>query len=421
MRPEAETGAVAARVLSGATGTPVVRCRGRALAFRLAGGAPPGRGEDDGRGRRGLVRARGRGRELLPPPREEGRPRHVRRPAGRLLPAGDRREPDGVAPLHRPEHLPARAEALLEGPRLRGLAGGGAVQVPRRRHRSPSGSSTRTESRSRRARSRRTPSAPRPASSSSRRGASSAAGGSRARSRAARRCGSRSTSGRRSRSTFQEPKEPMRLNRKAVLTGEAKYYFGLPVASGNVTWRVTRETVRPWWWSFWGWGSPAKAQTVASGATVLGADGTFLGLLHARGRRDRREGERPDVALRRERRRRRRRGRDARARPARCASGSSPSRRASASRRASQREKEPASATITRSSLDGAPRAGKGSWRLVALVPSGDDARSRPTCPAAARPPKERRTLPRARRTRRPETPCVPAGRPRFNVGGRPP
>ena len=67
----------------------------------------------------------------------------------------------------------------------------------------------------------------------------------------------------------------MRLNRKAVLTGEAKYYFGLPVAAGSVTWRVTRETVHPWWWSFWGWGSPSKAQTVASGATVLGADGTF--------------------------------------------------------------------------------------------------------------------------------------------------
>ena len=93
------------------------------------------------------------------------------------------------------------------------------------------------------------------------------------------------------------------------------------------------------------------------------------GRLHPRGRRDRREGERPDVALRRERRRRRRGRRDAQRDPLRAGSGSSPSRRASASRLASSREKEPASATITRSSLDGTPRAGKGSWRLVALVP----------------------------------------------------
>ena len=171
----------------GSHGDAGLRRRGRALAFRLEGRAPPGRGEVDGRGRGGLVRLEREERQLLPPPREEGRPRHLRRPAGRVLPAGSRGQPDGLAPLHGPEHLPARAEALLEGPRLRGLAGGRAVQGRGSRHRSPSGSSTRTERGSRRARSRRTPSAPRRASSSSRRGASSAAGGSRARSRAARR------------------------------------------------------------------------------------------------------------------------------------------------------------------------------------------------------------------------------------------
>ncbi len=112
----------------GSHGKPGLRRRGRALALRLEGGAPPGRGEEDGRGRSGLVRLEGEDGKLLPPPREEGRPRHVRRPAGRVLPAGNRGKPDGVAPLHGPEHLPARAEALLEGPRLRGLAGGCAVQ-----------------------------------------------------------------------------------------------------------------------------------------------------------------------------------------------------------------------------------------------------------------------------------------------------
>ena len=35
------------------------------------------------------------------------------------------------------------------------------------------------------------------------------------------------------------------------LVGTARYYFGLPVVTGQVNWRVTREPVYPrwWWWS----------------------------------------------------------------------------------------------------------------------------------------------------------------------------
>jgi len=36
-------------------------------------------------------------------------------------------------------------------------------------------------------------------------------------------------------------------HRLAVFRGEARYYFGLPVANGSVRWRVLREPVMPWW------------------------------------------------------------------------------------------------------------------------------------------------------------------------------
>lgn len=78
--------------------------------------------------------------------------------------------------------------------------------------------------------------------------------------------------------SFPESKESLRLNQKAKLIGEAKYYFGLPVASGKVSWRITREEVTPWWWSYWGWWSPGRMrqpQTVASGSSSLQPDGTF--------------------------------------------------------------------------------------------------------------------------------------------------
>ena len=168
--------------------------------------------------------------------------------------------------------------------------------------------------------------------------------------------------------SFKEPKEPMRLNRKAVLTGEAKYYFGLPVASGDVKWRVVRETVYPWWWGLWGWGSPAKSQTIASGATKLAADGTFTVAFTPEA--DETSGKGRDVTWR-------------YAVSADVVDEGGETRSASRSVRlgfvsveaglafpaAFGREGEPASATITRSSLDGVPRAGNGQWRLVALVP----------------------------------------------------
>ena len=72
--------------------------------------------------------------------------------------------------------------------------------------------------------------------------------------------------------------EALRLNRPAKLTGEARYYFGLPVTGGKVAWRVTRTPVYPWWWSSWYWWRPAPAtapQTVGSGVATLDDEGHF--------------------------------------------------------------------------------------------------------------------------------------------------
>ncbi len=75
--------------------------------------------------------------------------------------------------------------------------------------------------------------------------------------------------------TIADPESTLRLNRPATLRGEVRYYFGLPVASGEVAWRVTREPIYPrWWW----WLRPrggGETQVVASGATDLDADGSF--------------------------------------------------------------------------------------------------------------------------------------------------
>ena len=77
---------------------------------------------------------------------------------------------------------------------------------------------------------------------------------------------------------LKDPEAVLRLNKPATLTGEAKYYFGLPVTTGDIRWRVTREPVYPWWWDWdwWGWRPRVQGvQTIATGTAKLTADGTF--------------------------------------------------------------------------------------------------------------------------------------------------
>jgi uncharacterized protein YfaS (alpha-2-macroglobulin family) len=76
-----------------------------------------------------------------------------------------------------------------------------------------------------------------------------------------------------------DPKEPLRLNQPANLSGEAKYYFGHPVSSGQVKWLVKRTPTFPWWWyrycRQYSYFRSAVSQVIASGTGTLKEDGTF--------------------------------------------------------------------------------------------------------------------------------------------------
>ena len=165
-----------------------------------------------------------------------------------------------------------------------------------------------------------------------------------------------------------EPKEPMRLNRKATLTGEARYYFGLPVSAGEARWRVTREPVWPWWWSFWGRGTAQAAQTVASGTSPLSADGTFPVAFTPEADERAAAGSREvtwryvvsaDVLDE---------GGETRSATRTVRLGLVSVEARVGLERGFLDEGRPASATVTRTSLDGVPRPGTGSWRLLELV-----------------------------------------------------
>lgn len=76
--------------------------------------------------------------------------------------------------------------------------------------------------------------------------------------------------------TLIDPAEALRLNAPAKLKGEAKYYFGQPVSGATVRWNVKRQPVYPWWWGYW-YGAPSnqRAETVGNGTSKLSDDGTF--------------------------------------------------------------------------------------------------------------------------------------------------
>ncbi|HYX19760.1 MAG TPA: alpha-2-macroglobulin family protein, partial [Thermoanaerobaculia bacterium] len=75
---------------------------------------------------------------------------------------------------------------------------------------------------------------------------------------------------------WEAPDEPPRLNRPAVLRGSARYYFGLPVSAGKVRWQVWRRPEFPWWWQWrHPWVGRDGGGIVAQGEAPLKADGTF--------------------------------------------------------------------------------------------------------------------------------------------------
>jgi hypothetical protein len=164
--------------------------------------------------------------------------------------------------------------------------------------------------------------------------------------------------------TFADPKTPLRLNKQATLAGEARYYFGLPVASGSVRWRVSREPVYPWWW----WNAPrTQAQVIASGTAGLADDGRFE-IVFTPAADERLATTSRDVTY-------------AYAVTADITDEGGETRTATRSfrlgfvsvearvdlPRAFFRPDEPALVTIMRTSLDGVPRPGAGRWRLAEL------------------------------------------------------
>jgi uncharacterized protein YfaS (alpha-2-macroglobulin family) len=168
--------------------------------------------------------------------------------------------------------------------------------------------------------------------------------------------------------TLGEVKDALRLNRPATFRGEARYYFGLPVSNGTVAWRVTREPEYPWWW-WWGGragAGAAGAETVATGNAALGADGTFA--ITFTPKADERANK--DVTYR------YRVSADVTDEGGETRSADRSFRLGFVSVKARIEREENfflegkrGEARIVRSDLDGGPRPGKGTWRLLRLVP----------------------------------------------------
>ncbi|MEJ2189323.1 MAG: alpha-2-macroglobulin family protein, partial [Acidobacteriota bacterium] len=165
--------------------------------------------------------------------------------------------------------------------------------------------------------------------------------------------------------TIAEPENSLRLNREAVLTGDVGYYFGLPVVTGSVGWRVTREPVYPRWWYWWRPVPQGGAQVVAAGETSLDEEGRFE--LRFTPEADEREARRGVTY-------RYRLGVDVTDEGGETRSASRVFRLGFVTVAASISEDlgfltggQPASLRILRTDLDGTPRAGRGAWRLVRL------------------------------------------------------
>ncbi len=76
--------------------------------------------------------------------------------------------------------------------------------------------------------------------------------------------------------TLAPPANALRLNETAKLTGEARYYFGTPVTAGQAKYTVVRAPQLPYWWS-WYRHAPinTSTQTIARGASPIDAEGRF--------------------------------------------------------------------------------------------------------------------------------------------------
>lgn len=166
--------------------------------------------------------------------------------------------------------------------------------------------------------------------------------------------------------SVKDPEKPLRLNRPAKLKLEARYYFGLPVAGGEVVWQVRREPVfNPRWWRRHPSG---PSRVVAGGRAKTDDDGSCLVEFTPRAE-ETREGEAEGTSYlyslsadvtdeggeTRSAERAFRLGFVGVEARVEAGSGFFPSGRE-------------ASFTISRTDLDGTPRPGNGGWRVVRLI-----------------------------------------------------
>ena len=165
--------------------------------------------------------------------------------------------------------------------------------------------------------------------------------------------------------SLPDAKEGLRLNRPADLVGEARYYFGQPVTRGEAKWRVSRRPSYPWWWGYrYGFGN-SNTSTIASGTAALDERGEFhmkfTPATDERAANDKALTYSYEVSV------------DVTdAGETRSTSRSYRLGVASIEARIEASagffvEGEPATLTVARNNLDGAPRPGRGSWRVLSL------------------------------------------------------
>ena len=162
-----------------------------------------------------------------------------------------------------------------------------------------------------------------------------------------------------------EPPEALRLNRPAKLAGSVQYYFGLPVVTGDVRWRVTREPVYPWWWGWWYPSPRSESQLVASGESELGDEGDFeIGFTPEADEREAADGVtyryRLSVDVTDE-------GGETRSADRSFRLGFVAVEASIASDLGFLSKDERSTFNVVRTDLDGSPRAGSAAWRLVRL------------------------------------------------------
>ncbi len=75
---------------------------------------------------------------------------------------------------------------------------------------------------------------------------------------------------------LEKPEKEIRLNQLSKIQGKAKYYFGMPVTEGKVSYRITRSPNYPWWYS-WYYGPVGSSgeYEVAAGETKIDSKGNF--------------------------------------------------------------------------------------------------------------------------------------------------